>query len=281
MRRLTIAAVAAASIFGFVENASAADLPVKAPAAPVAAPYSWTGFYVGANVGGGWGHRNIDYSPNDSASVIFIGNGNAVLGDSFKSSGVVGGLQLGYNHQFNRSWLVGLETDFDWTGMKGSGSTPYFGSLENSSAEERIKWFGTVRARLGYLPTDNLLAYVTGGFAYGKVEHSAAYNTANGGSISINTGVFGLVCGVPFGTTTTCYTGSSNHIATGWTLGGGLEYAIWQRWTIKAEYLYVSLGSNSVTELGNLNGALAQSTLNANFNRTNFNVARAGVNYRF
>ena len=67
----------------------------------------------------------------------------------------------------------------------------------------------------------------------------------------------------------------------GMPLGGGLEYAIWQRWTIKAEYLYVSLGSNSVTELGSLNGVLAQSTLNANFSRTNYNVARAGVNYCF
>jgi outer membrane immunogenic protein len=282
MRRFQCALLAAVAVFGFASVASAADLPVKAPVAPVAAPYSWTGFYIGANVGGGWGHQNISYSPNDPAGVAFINDGNAVLGDSFKSSGVVGGLQLGYNYQFNRSWLVGLETDFDWTGMKGSGFTPYFSGLEISSAEERVKWFGTVRGRLGYLPTDNLLAYVTGGFAYGKVEHSAAYNTANGGTIFEIFGGFGVQCGPVIGSTTnTCYAGSSSDIATGWTLGGGLEYAIWQRWTLKAEYLYVSLNNKSVAEIGTPVPTFAQSSVNANFGRTNFNVARVGVNYRF
>jgi outer membrane immunogenic protein len=271
--------IVAAGLIG--TPALAADMAIKAPPPPPAPVYSWTGFYIGANVGGGWGHQNISYSPNDPASVAFINNGNAVLGDSFKSSGVVGGLQLGYNYQFNRSWLVGLETDFDWTGMKGSGSTPYFSGLEISSAEERVKWFGTVRGRLGYLPTDNLLAYVTGGFAYGKVEQSAAYNTANGGSIFEAIGGFGLACGLPFSTTNTCYAGSSSQIATGWTLGGGLEYAIWQRWTLKAEYLNVSLNNKAVAEIGTPVPGLAQSSVNANFGRTNFNVARVGVNYRF
>jgi outer membrane immunogenic protein len=271
--------IAVAGLIG--TPALAADMAIKAPPPPPAPVYSWTGFYIGANVGGGWGHQNISYSPNDPASVGFINSGNAVLGDSFKSSGVVGGLQLGYNYQFNRSWLVGLETDFDWTGMKGSGSTPYFSGLEISSAEERVKWFGTVRSRLGYLPTDNLLAYVTGGFAYGKVEQSAAYNTANGGSIFLATGGFGVACGLPFSTTNTCYAGSSSQIATGWTLGGGLEYAIWQRWTLKAEYLNVSMNNKAVAEIGSPAPPLAQSSINANFGRTNFNVARVGVNYRF
>ena len=115
-------------------------MAVKAP--PALGPaYSWSGWYSGGNVGGGWTRGNVTYSPNDPASVDFFGFGNDALGDSFKSSSAVGGLQMGYNYQFNRNWLVGFETDFDWTGMKGSSVTQYFGGLEFSSAQQRIDSF--------------------------------------------------------------------------------------------------------------------------------------------
>jgi outer membrane immunogenic protein len=279
MKKL-ITAIAALGLIG--TPAFAADMAVKAPPPAPTPVYSWTGFYVGANIGGGWGHQNINYTPNDPASSVVINTFQyLVSGDSFGLSGVVGGLQLGYNYQFNRNWLIGLETDFDGTGIKGSGQTSYAGGLEFSSAAERVKWFGTVRARLGYLPADNLLTYFTGGFAYGKVEDTASFMTANGGNISITgAGGFGVACGPP-ATTNTCYAGSSSDTATGWTLGGGLEYALWQSWTVKAEYLYVSLNGKTATELGTPVAGLTQSSLNANYGRTNFNVARAGLNYRF
>jgi outer membrane immunogenic protein len=281
MRRFRCAALAAVALVGLASVAYAADLPTKAPVykAPVAVAPSWTGFYIGANFGGGWGSRNVNYSPNDPGSVALF-NAFHVVGDSFKSSGVLGGLQTGYNYQFNRNWLVGIETDFDWTGMKGSGSTPYATGLEFMSVDEHIKWFGTVRARLGYLPADNLLAYVTGGFAYGQVERSGVFATANGGSVTANIPPFSLSCASP--ASPTCLAGSSSGVAGGWTLGGGLEYAFWQNWTLKAEYLYVSLASKSVTEIAvtPLPGT-TPSSFNANYGRTNFNVARVGVNYRF
>jgi len=280
MNRFRFSAFAAVALFGVSSVASAADMAVKAPVMPAAAPYSWTGFYAGANVGGGWGNQQSSYSPNDPASGVVVNIfHDLVFPDSFKTSGVLGGMQLGYNYQFGRSWLIGLETDFDGTAINGSGSTSYASGLEISSAEQRIKWFGTLRARLGFLPSEKLLGYFTGGFAYGRVEQTSTFATANGGNIQVNIGGFGVACGSGF--PPTCFAGSSNAMATGWTLGGGLEYAISQMWTIKAEYLYVSLGSKSVTELGTLNGALAQSSVNANFGRTNFNVARVGFNYRF
>lgn len=284
MRRLLVAFIAAASAVAFTQVASAADLPRKAPAyAPPPPPvYSWTGFYIGANIGGGWGERDVHYSPNDPASNVIFGDPieSPPAGESFKTSGVLGGLQLGYNWQFNRNWLVGLETDFDWSGMKGSASTTFGTFPITTTVDEHIKWFGTVRARLGYLPMDNLLAYVTGGFAYGKVDHTGAYaNDSVGGAYGIgNNGGFSVVCGPG-----TCFAGSSSDVATGWTVGGGLEYAFWNNLTLKAEYLYVSLANKSVTEtaLGVFTLGTLPASFDANFSRTNFNVARVGVNYRF
>lgn len=276
MRRFCCAALATVAAIGIASIASAADMPMKARPAPVAAIYNWTGFYIGANVGGGWGNRNVDYTANDPATASVFTSGGQPPATSFRTSGLLGGLQLGYNWQIAPTWLVGLETDFDWSGMKGSGSSsglvvglaPY-----TATVDERIKWFGTVRARLGYLPAPNILTYITGGFAYGRVEHTGSYNNGTIGFINIIAPT--LNCSA---TNTACLTGSSSSVASGWTLGGGLEYAIVQNWTLKAEYLYVSLGAKSLTE----NAVVPTgASINANFSRTNFNVARVGLNYRF
>jgi outer membrane immunogenic protein len=280
MRRWLLASIAGVSAVTFTQIASAADLPRKAPAAPPPPPvYSWTGFYVGANIGGGWGKRDVDYVANDPLIASFFATTGPALPMSFTSSGVVGGVQLGYNWQFNRNWLVGLETDFDGSGIKGSSSASGHlnlqggGSTYTMTADERVKWFGTVRARLGYLPTDTLLLYATGGFAYGNVEHTGAYNNLGPIGVTVSgPAPFALNCLAA----TTCYAGSSSKTAGGWTVGGGLEYAFAPKWTLKGEYLYVSLDGQSVIE-----SALPNSSFTANFGRTNFNVARAGVNYRF
>ena len=296
MGRLSIAAVAAVSTVAFTQIASAADMPVKAPVYKVAVAPSWTGFYIGVNAGGGWGSRGVGYSPNDpNTSMLFtpvslpLPNGGAPPSTSFTSSGSLGGLQLGYNWQFNRNWLTGIETDFDWSGIKGSGSStgtvhgafPGLGANPfTATVDEHIKWFGTVRARLGYLPTDNLLAYVTGGFAYGRVEHTGSYvNSSTTGFGILPVGGFSFFCAVG----ATCFAGSSSSVATGWTAGGGVEYALWKNLTLKAEYLYVSMDSKSVAETALAVNAPGDkpSSFNANYNRTSFNVARIGLNYHF
>jgi outer membrane immunogenic protein len=277
-----IAVTAAIAAVGFVSSASAADMPTKAFVlkAPVAVAPSWTGFYVGANIGAGWGSRSIDsFTANDSATAALFGSGSGGTppAASFRSSGLTGGLQIGYNWQFNRNWLVGLEADFDWSGMKGSSSSNFtlIGLPFVSNLDERIKWFGTVRARLGYLPTDNLLAYVTGGLAYGRVDRSGSYVDNSGIGV-----VFGAVPFVTCNPNASCLTGSNSSTASGWTLGGGLEYQMWQHVTLKAEYLYVSLPGTSVTEyaLVSIGGT---SSFTANYGRANFNVARVGLNYQF
>jgi outer membrane immunogenic protein len=273
--------------------ALAADMAVKAaPPAPAAAPYSWTGFYVGANAGYGWGHENVSYSPNDPAAVVlFTGaggftNSSAPIPNSYNVSGAIGGFQLGYNWQFNRNWVAGLETDFDWSGVQGSGpgtttlvTTGGNGPL-SEPASEKIDWFGTVRARLDYLITDNLLTYATGGLAYGRIDRSASYaNNSTLIGIGNETAGFSWNCNP----SSVCFLGSSQSVDLGWAAGAGFEYAAWSNITVKVEYLYVGLNSKSVVETNTLPfppGTIA-SSFSANYGTVGLNIIRAGVNYRF
>jgi outer membrane immunogenic protein len=267
-------------LFG-AQASTAADIAFKTPPASA---YNWTGFYIGGNVGGGWGSRDVDFTANDPATATQLFSPGVLNGQpphsSFKTTGALGGLQLGYNWQFNRNWLAGLETDFNWSDIKGSGTTSVMlaGFPNTVSFDERIKWFGTVRARLGYLPTSSLLTYVTGGFAYGRVERSGNYTMSAGGALGLGAGGFTASCAA----SANCFAGSSSSIATGWTAGAGLEYAVWKNVTLKAEYLYVSLASNSVTETALIfTPGTSPASFNANFSRTSFNVARIGLNFRY
>jgi outer membrane immunogenic protein len=276
MKRLLVAGIAAAALYG--APALAAPPPTPAPV------YSWTGFYLGANFGGGWGtNGRANFTPNDADSRLMFGVGFFPnFTNDYQGSGVIGGLQLGYNWQLNRNWLVGLESDFDGSGINGSvpGNSvfidPGFGPLSTNIMNEKVDWFGTVRGRLGYLPTDNLLTYITGGFAYGRVGSTG--NNSFLSSVAENIGGFGFLCA---GLGATCLAGSSSSMATGWTVGAGLEYALGKNWTVKAEYLYVNLGNHTTTLTALVpNGADALTSFNATYTTT-FNVARLGLNYRF
>jgi len=152
-------------------------------------------------------------------------------------------------------FVVGIEADFSGSGMSGSSSiSPYPGGPSDSvgTTHENINWFGTLRPRLGYTVTPNVLIYATGGLAFGDVSYSA-----NG---------YDPVIAYPASVSTT---------KVGWVLGGGVEYAVSRCWTIKAEYLYMDLGSES-----------ALSTMNGPFYisydwQTTANIFQIGVNYKF
>ena len=118
---------------------------------------------------------------------------------------------------------------------------------------DKLEWFGTVRGRVGYAQ-DHWLAYVTGGWAFGH------------GSVS------GTGTATPAGTVT-AFSASQDY--SGWTLGGGLEWAFMDRWSVKAEYLYIDFGN------GPTMAANAAGTLNLVSNKMTDNIARLGVNYRF
>jgi outer membrane immunogenic protein len=279
--RLSTRLIVAISTLALAPVAMAADLPLKAPPYQPPPP-SWTGFYIGANIGGVWGDPKVNYEPNDLVSLgLFKSLRGAPLPASIDTSGVLGGLQAGYNWQIG-SALIGAEADIDWSDAKGSvsreGTIGTIAPFANSVvAADKVKWLGTVRARLGYLPTPNLLVFGTGGFAYGEVEHSGAYTA------SLPTSGILIPVGYDCFANVPCFSGSTSNTAFGWTVGGGLEYAIARNWTIRGEYLYVNLESTSFTEAATSLPFLATvpSSFTANFSRTKLNIARAALNYRF
>lgn len=196
MKRLFIASTA---LLAFSAAAVAADLPVRTEPAPfVPAPpvFTWTGFYAGVNLGYAWGD--------------FTGaNGGALFDDA---DGVVGGGQLGYNVQFGQ-FVVGLETDLQWTNFDAGPAAP--GALAGTVSEAELDYFGTVRARAG-VAFDRTLAYATGGFAYGGAE-----------------------------VTIPGFSDDQTHV--GWTIGGGVEHAFTDALTARVEYLYTDLDDETYT----------------------------------
>ena len=288
MRHFSIAAIAATYAITFTQLASAADLPVKAAPAPVAAPYTWTGFYIGANGGyGGWKDPTVTFTGNDFLSTgLTCGGalgGTCVPPASFGIGGFLGGVQAGYNWQIHQKWLLGVEADFNWSNIKGTGSAnvllPGFPAL-NFQASENIKWFGTVRGRVGFLPTNSLLVYATGGIAYGRVTENAALNH---GSPGFAGGGFALACNVAGGAgATNCLVGNSSRTATGYTAGAGAEYVLWRNLTLKAEYLYVNLGHANVFNISQAPTVFGASTsFTAAYSKVAFNVVRGGLNWKF
>jgi outer membrane immunogenic protein len=221
MKRVFLALISVAAL---TATAAAADLPPRpAPQqyykAPVYAPaFSWTGFYIGLNGGGGFGRSVWD-----------------TTGGFDISGGLVGGT-VGYNYQFGQA-VAGIEADIDWADINGSTTTGCATGCKTSD-----DWLSTVRGRLGYA-ADRFMPFITGGAAFGDIK-----------------------------ATTPAFAGSSTTNA-GWTLGAGLEFALAQNWTAKAEYLYVDLGKFNC---GTSCSALASD--NVSFTT---NLVRAGVNYKF
>lgn len=144
-----------------VGSASAADLSTRYPAYPVkAAPvvvptFSWTGFYVGGNVGWGWASNSFDYTPFGGLAYNYdLGNAN----------GFLGGIQAGYNYQFVNNVVLGAEADLEFADISTNG-TPVFGPLSGYGTSAKVDTFGTIRARAGYA-FDRFLPYITGGAAW-------------------------------------------------------------------------------------------------------------------
>jgi outer membrane immunogenic protein len=278
----------AALIATLAGSAQAADMPLKARPAPVPV-YAWTGFYGGINGGYAWtGDQTTTFTPGDPF-VQFVtcgggGGGTCALPASSKLRGGFGGLQAGYNWQVNPYFLAGVEADFQGSAIRGNAVDPPFrfiGLPSQIATEHKVTWFGTVRGRLGFLPTDRMLIYGTGGFAFGRVEANSAMTFL----IPIGTfqaGGFGFGVNCTVGVSLpTCLTGNSARTATGWTAGGGFEFALLQNISLKAEYLYVNLGTGDhalVAVVPPVGSAPASFNVSR---KVDYNLARVGLNYRF
>jgi outer membrane immunogenic protein len=288
LMRNILAATIVLSFLASMEAVNAADLPMKAPtpvpSAPASVAHSWTGFYVGGNGGYAWHDPTVSFAGNDITTQTFSCGGFAgstcAPPISFNISGSLGGVQAGYNWQIDQSWLLGVEADFDWSNIRGAGTGAGFsfgGAASNFQASQDVNDFGTVRARLGYLPTDSLLLYGTGGFAYGHVFENASLNSSNsGGGVGGGPGFFCFAPGQ------NCFIGSTSRVAPGWTVGAGVEYALWNNLSLKAEYEFVSLAGDTVKVVNVTPAAgVGIASFSANYGHVDFNIVRGGINYRF
>jgi outer membrane immunogenic protein len=252
MKKLALCLVAIFILFGTRVLAADLNKPVyKAPppAPPPVPVFSWTGFYVGALVGYGFGDNRSSFSGFDP--------GDTPPPQSPDGRGIVAGGEAGYNYQFG-NLVGGLEADLAYTHIHGNATGVSTNGVVQP-VEQDINWLGTIRARLGILPIDQLLLFATGGAAFGGIELSSGLNPSP--------------CPAPG---TSCGSGSASGTNSGWTAGGGLEYAWSNQLSLKAEYLFVDLGSKSITYPITL--AVSQSTTTSDFRA---NTIRFGVNYKF
>ena len=193
------------------------SLAAEAPVAG-AAPQKWTGVYVGAAVGGAWTGDKVEVDPGSPPLDLIHLNG----------SGVVGGAFAGYDWETASGVVVGVEADIDGASTRASTDKyatwdPFagvpLGSVVTGEARTRetLPWQASLRGRLGYATGDALI-YATGGVAFAQAD------------------------------TTYSWIGSSQQgdafkrSLTGWTLGGGVDYAINAHWSARAEYRYTGFG---------------------------------------
>src|SRR5438128_420001 len=132
-----------------------------APPPPMLPPvFTWTGFELGAQVGGGTGRTTVDLSTFDLATGNFVR-----FSDSYSTRGVFGGIHLGFNYQLMGPVVVGVQGEYNFSGITGNASAPPLNSLTTS-----IRQFGSVDGRLG-IAFDRLLIYGIGGFAYADIRN--------------------------------------------------------------------------------------------------------------
>lgn len=259
MKKILAVAIIATAFSG---QAFAADLPARTytKAPPVVAAYDWSGFYIGANGGYGWGS---DERTDLQANGGFWTAGPGSIGDvqTLKPSGAVYGGQIGYNWQFG-NWVLGLEGQYD--GADLNRTDPSIFNPGPSRWSSKIDSIATGTARLGYA-FDNWLPYIKGGYAGAQLE---ATNT------------FLLGSTIPPSTASLDH----NQWRNGFVIGGGLDYALARNWIIGIEYSYLDLGTETwsgTTIISNFLGP-GTSTHRENYSdKLTISTVTARLSYKF
>jgi uncharacterized caspase-like protein/opacity protein-like surface antigen len=276
---------------GVAPQAMAPALPMLMPERP-----RWTGFYAGGSVGGGRqaGSTSVagpfggpTFTPTTTTTTTTTlptspfpttvvttttTTGAPVLAASAinplavpgrlspDGSGMVGGAQFGFNYQIG-AVVIGAETDLSATKLGGSQTTAAnpAGTQFTTRAENELSMLGTVRARAGFVLGDFMI-YGSGGYAYGLVDQK--------GSIAPDTP-----------TTVSGAAGSRSGLASGWALGGGVEYAFLPGMTLRLDYTHYDLGNQKLNLLDYTGLAPTQyATMRA---RTAGDIVKAGFNFGF
>ena len=240
--------LASAIVLGGAGAANAADVIDTVPVA------DWTGFYAGVHAGYGWG--NFDY---DATFADIVEGEDVGLGHDGDADGFFAGLQAGFNWQMD-ALVLGIEGDISKSWIDSDNSAGFTYGANNDlegrvHTEADLDWFGTLRLRAGFLATDAMLIYATGGLAWGNVDSHVRVDVDNDGVTDVS--------------------GGDSDTRMGWTLGGGLEYKVSDAVSVKAEYLYVDLGSEDVIDQNFEGGNVSAS------NDVSFHTVRAGLNFHF
>src|SRR5262245_24973839 len=281
MKKLFLGSVALIALSLGAPAAFAAEkrVPAYTPPPPPAPVYTWSGCYVGASAGTSSGHSD-GFSTTGATTALGVGPagtnpllaGGVPLTGSFDLSGFIGGFQGGCNWQAG-VWVFGIEGDGSATNKSGqafssAGLTTLGSSAgplpvpQGALAELQERWLVTARGRLGLSGWgwwgDRTMVYVTGGGAWAKIDRSRWVMGAQ-----TSTGV------------------EQSDTRSGWTVGGGLEYAVGYGWSVKGEYLYVDFGDYNTSTCANAGpGCLVGTAPNLNINLKD-HVWRAGMNYKF
>ncbi|KTD37412.1 hypothetical protein Lmor_0604 [Legionella moravica] len=251
----------------------------------------WTGFYVGANAGYLWSASNLirnlgipsyynpvfyPFSQSMSETIAFLGTHEI----DNSSDSFIGGGQIGYNAQILDKLVIGIDADLDAIAPASSTSnfvstatTPLLAGvthIANITLTKKLDYLGLLKGRLGYLINPTLLVYGAGAFAYGGATLNTQYNVTN------TQPVFTPMSGYA----------SVHDVLGGWAGGGGAEWLVTPKWSVKAEYIYYNLGPmHSYLTLAQnaafnplVEYAAASVKSKAEFTG---NILRVGVNYHF
>jgi outer membrane immunogenic protein len=261
MRRLCIAGVATVAAL-LAGSANAADLGVrptyKAPPVVAPVPFTWTGFYIGAHIGGGWGDKILTTCDNATDS-----NCSGTVPPGFVSAngtvaGILGGGQIGFNFQFLPNWVAGIEADVSAADIKGGYSCfATQDALVNldfaDTCSSRADVLGTIVGRVG-LTVGPAWVYVLGGGAWVHDQHVDDFFAGQS------------QCPCHFTATETRW---------GWTVGAGIEYAIYGNWSAKLQYNFMDFGDRKLTLVDQFGDEESENY------RQRVHTVKFGINYRF
>jgi outer membrane immunogenic protein len=197
--------------------------------------FNWSGAYVGAAVGYGWSDPEASFDDTPNASV------------EYDVDGFLGGIYAGYNYQMPNNVVVGVEADINYSDIDGDGDAIQGGVVNlGFGGTAQIEWQGSVRGRIGYA-FDRILPYFAVGVAFGEIKHD-------------------------FFDVPTTVTATFSDTFTGWTIGGGLEYAVTDNIIVRGEYRYTDFGSEEYP---------VETPLDAHDLEVESHDVRFGVSYKF
>jgi outer membrane immunogenic protein len=244
MKKLSFASIGILALAAALRPAAAADLQPYYGAPPPVIIFSWTGFYFGAHVGGGWASKDFG-----NQTFAFGGVTYTPASATVDPTGWLAGGQIGANYQAG-SWVFGIEVDASWADLSGSANCSSASAAVTLTANctANVDALGTIAGRLG-VAFDRVLVYAKGGAAWANDKYA------------LNSSVLNF---------------NANETRWGWMLGAGVEYSFTDSWSAKIEYDYLDFSNRSVR----FTDTTDQINLDSNI-RQRIQLVKTGINYRF